>query len=450
MDQQIGRLLAFLQQHDLDRETLIVALGDHGEGLGDHGEDEHGLLLYDATMHIPMMFAGPGIPAGMKVSCPVSTVDLLPTIVDALHLDPPRTLNGRNLMTAFRGKTLSAQPIYMETEFPLTEYGWSPLQAVCRDGWKFIRAPQNELYNLDIDTGEMTNRLAAEPARAKALRNVLQTVESLMQVQAAEEVEIDAVDRQALESLGYTGGGGQRAREGDILRNPMKFIGLRSEFIRAVGFIEAGRTELAVPILRTLIAASPESYIFHYKLAKIHFEQGRYAKALEEFEEMARMCPDEFRTHYNLGKTLIKLGEYDRAVRELNLALELNDRQVDGYNNLGIALLKTGDWQAAVEAFKRSIAIDADQCDPHNNMGNALMAAGQLQGAIDAYIQAVDADPDSFEARYNLGSALVKRSDWQEAIPHLEKVIQLRPGFEPGRRLLAQAVLQTRQGAIGN
>ncbi|MDP8248412.1 MAG: sulfatase-like hydrolase/transferase [Candidatus Tritonobacter lacicola] len=441
MDSQIERLIEYLKKEDMLEKTLVVVVGDHGESLGEHGEDEHGLLLYSSSMHVPMIFSRPGsLPESTEVESPVSTVDLFTTILDLFGWKPPGRTSGRSFAPALSGVAVPGMPFYSETEFPLTEYGWSPLASVTDRVWKYIKAPRGELYNLRDDPKEMENLATDRPHKVQELKAELAAIEGGMAVRESSDVALDELSQKVLESLGYLGGGGAVETDSSSLRDPKDAVGMRREFIRAVEYSERGEKAKAEGILRKLIKESPESYAFRYKLAKMLYKEGRYQEARKEFEEMAKMAPEEYRTHYNLGKTLAKLGLFDGAIDEFRKAVEFDPEQTAGYNNLGIALLRSGRIREAMDAFHKSISMDYKQVDPHNNLGNALLSLGRTDEAMKEFRRAVEIDPDFFEGRYNLGLALFNRRQYKEAAREFRETIRLRPGFAEARKKLELAL----------
>lgn len=441
MDSQIKRLIDYLKEEDLLEKTIIIAVGDHGEGLGEHGEDEHGLLLYNPVMRVPLLLSWPGRRGpGEEVTELVSTVDLFPTILDLFVWELPGRTSGRSFARALKGDAVPERPVYLETEFPLTEYGWSPLRGLVTGKWKYVMAPREELYDLKSDPEETDNLAESRTETVNRLKTHLETLEKNMAKKESTEVKLDELSRRTLESLGYLGGGGSRREKDVSLRDPKDAIWMRSEFIRAVEDYQKGNITEAESKLKNLIGESPESYTFRYKLAKIFYDQGRFQEALGQFKEMTRMDPEEYRTHYNLGKTLIKLGRFEEAIKELKTALEFDPEQTAGHNNLGIALLKSGEVREAMKAFQKSLSIDDNQVDPHNNLGNALLSLGRTKEAMKEFRRSVEVDPDFFEGHYNLGLTLFNLGRYRQAAQQFQKVLVLRPGFTEAQKKLSSAL----------
>ena len=441
MDAQVGRLMEYLRLSNLIDRTIVIALGDHGEGLGQHGEEEHGLLLYNSTMHVPLIISLPGtFPRGAEVPEPISTVDLFPTVLELFGWKFQGHVSGQSFATAIGGGRIPARPIYGETEFPLTEYGWSPLQSMTTSNWKFIKAPREELYNLTDDPGELKNLAIKRAGEAGQLKSELALIEKEMVKQEASEVKLDERSREVLASLGYLGGGGIARKVAGTLRDPKDAIELRTTFVQAGADISRNMIPEGEAALQKLIKKSPETYAFRAKLAKMYYDRGMWEKAVKEFKEIAAMSPDKYGSHYNLGKALIKAGRYDQAIQELRQAIKIDPKETGGLNNLGIALFRSGRYPEAMDAFRASISLNTKQVDPHNNLGNAMLALGQGDSAMVEFRRAIEVDPDFFEGHYNLGLVLLEQGRQREAAREFRQALRLRPGFTPAHDKLNLAL----------
>ncbi|HKW01417.1 MAG TPA: sulfatase [Vicinamibacterales bacterium] len=204
-DSQLGRLVDRLRQDGRLDSTAVIVAGDHGESLGEHGESEHGIFLYEGTLHIPMIVRAPGLPA-RRVSGLASLVDVLPTAIDLLGL-APLAADGMDLVPALRGRgALPERSIYAESMYA-RRFGWSPLRAL-RDGrFKLVDAPRPELYDLETDPFEEHDLSAARPGLVNAMRAALAgfDADSGRSDDAAPSPVAPDI-RARLASLGYTSG----------------------------------------------------------------------------------------------------------------------------------------------------------------------------------------------------------------------------------------------------
>src|SRR5436189_296370 len=175
-DEIVGRLLDRLRASSLYEKATIVLLSDHGEGLGDHGEQEHGLFLYDATMHVPLIVKLPGRNPARRVSVPVQHIDIAPTILDLVEAPKHAGLQGRSLKPLLDGTgTLPDTGIYSEALYSRYHFGWSELYGLTDARYRLVRAPRDELYDLERDPREASSIAAERPQVAQAMRTALQS-----------------------------------------------------------------------------------------------------------------------------------------------------------------------------------------------------------------------------------------------------------------------------------
>jgi arylsulfatase A-like enzyme len=185
MDSQIARLLAH-PRIAAGRGVAVIVLADHGESLGEHGEQTHGILAYDSTLHVPLIMRLPGSKAGTRVAQNVSQVDLVPTVIDLFHLSGDPGLPGRSLLPLVQGAG-PAQSAYAETYLPFYTYGWAKLRVLRQERWKYIDGPAPELYDIMRDPRELSNQLKEQPGIAHDMQRDFQTLLSSMSSPEREE-----------------------------------------------------------------------------------------------------------------------------------------------------------------------------------------------------------------------------------------------------------------------
>ena len=445
MDSQINRLITFLRKNQLLKKTIIIVVGDHGEGLGDHKEEEHGLFLYNSTMKVPLITFVPQANINeRRTKNLIATIDIFPTVLDLFNFKYTGHISGKSFASLFYKNTTFSNDIFLDTLFPQTEFGWSPLKAVISNKWKYIQAPKEELFNLTKDPNELNNLINKEDLMANKMRIKLKAMENKMIKEKAFSIKLDESDKRNLASLGYIGGGSLKPKHSGTLRDPKDAIDLKNEFNMALIKSKQGYQKEAEKIMRGLIKKSPESYIFNYKLAEILFKQDRFPEALSEFKKIVLLTPNDFRAHFNLGKCLSKMQLHSEAINEFQLAIKIDPSETSAYNKLGISFLKNKQKEKAVQAFKQSLAIDFHQFDPHNNLGHAYLLLNKFTEAKEEFQIAISINPEAYESHYNLGLTLLKLGETANAALEFQTVLKLKPTFTPAKKKLGLALIKSK------
>ena len=305
--------------------TMVIVTGDHGESLGEHGESEHGVLVYDSTLHVPLVMRGPGVPRGSVVHTQARHVDIAPTIFKVVDVQAPAGLDGVPLFP-----TPAAHPSYAESRFAAIHFGWSPLRSV-RDGeWKYIDAPTPELYQLTNDPSESTNMQSTRAATAAGLAKVLATL-SAHDTPSPSTMHADAAER--LRSLGYVSStislGG--AKDGSI--DPKRDIGRYEAYVQTfndgLSKLESGRAAEAEPVFRKLATQFPQAFEAHQYLARALTAMRRYRDALAELDVALALAPADASLYFDDAQTLALDGDLDRADAQLRAGEKLDPASSD-------------------------------------------------------------------------------------------------------------------------
>lgn len=503
-DKVVGDLLDELDGLGLYDPALIFFLSDHGEGLGEHAEDEHGLFLYRSTLQVPLIVKLPrAARAGETISHPVQLVDIHPTVTSALGLPQDGRLAGRSLFTP-RAADEPAPPIYAETFFPRLHFGWSELAALIAGRHHYIEAPRPELYDLVDDPDELHNLIEKEPARAAELGTALAAYDRSLEAPAA----TDAETRRKLEALGYVGqasvGGG------DELPDPKDGVGSLAEIRRAYGLYAEGEYEQAVAAFTDIVGRHPGIEDAWEYLALAQLGLGRMDDAVATYRAAIEALPDSSRLSMRLALLLFRIGRLDEAYVQANLAIPsdaaaarvllariafsrgdletaeseareamaIDDRLPGPYLVLADVEVARGDAPAAAQLLEQALA-DGIGDDPvraklaltHIWMADPDAAAAVLRGFEDSrnldilmafgrlanarqqwgearrwFGRALEIDPGNPNALLNLGIALVAEGSVAEARPLLERVVAAIPGSFDGWNALAMACV--RQGDL--
>ena len=427
-DGQIGGLFDRLRAAGQLERTLIVIVADHGEALGDHGEATHGLFAYDATLHIPLIVAGPAI-RPQVVDVPVGQADVMPTLLDLLGVALPPQLDGRSLLGPIRGEADADRPIYFEALDAYLTRGWAPLTGVIDHGWKYIELPEPELFDLDRDPGEQHNLAAGNPQQAAALRSGLGRWNPPSAAFANARVgPIDPDAAARLRALGYTAGQGPRAARSvyGVNDDPKRLLALDRQYEQALTLTGARRYDEAAALLRTAIAARPDFMIAYTNLASVLMESGRAREAVSVLENASSRGMTTVEIRARLGAAYLAAGEPARASAVLQPLASAGEGGLDVVNTLGIALSQLGRRDDARRLFEQLLQRSPRSATTWNNLGLLEMAGRRPREAARAFELAVGADPDFGPAWQALG-AVRAQSDPRGAIDAWRRAEALLP-----------------------
>ena len=324
-DEIVGRLLDHLRQKGLYDGATIVLTADHGEGLGDHGEEEHGMFLYRATTHVPLIVRVPGSRGGRRVPAPVQHVDLMPTILAMMerqNSEPSATRPGRSLLPVLHESgTLGPANIYSESLSPRYHFGWSELYALSDDRYRFIRAPKDELYDLTQDAKELTS-IAAERAQVRtAMRSALDAM--IARAGVTPPSTVSDADRQKLAALGYVGTQSASALQlaGDALPDPKDKVEELRTYRRAARLAGARQYAEAAALFRQLLKDDPGMTDVWLQLAEAHNRQGQPNEALAAYKAVIARDPKNPAALTGATAALLRAGRIDEAKAHAELAV---------------------------------------------------------------------------------------------------------------------------------
>ncbi len=440
-DAQVARLLATIDR----QHTVVAVVGDHGEALGEHGELTHGLLLYEPTLHVPMIVATPdGTPRVIQEA--VSTVDLAPTLAALAGVPMSGALDGESLeMTVRNGDLPRATSIYAETEYPV-QFGWRDLTSMRAGNLKVIRAPRAEVYDLARDPHEAVNQLDAE-------RRTYGDLVARLDAIAATAVKatpsgLDEETRSKLASLGYVAPSGNVTGRHDGARaSPAQMIPLFRRFEEGRRLLQLQRGDEARRVLEGLVAADPQNAVFRASLAHAWRQGGDLARAIELYREAIAETPDDPEAWYNLATAFQEGGDQPKAAEAIRAALARDERRPEAHNVLGIALASAGKLDDAQREFERAMAIDPLNARACNNLGNIDRSRNRPEDAEAAYRKAIALAPRYADPLNGLGALFVQANRPRDALPLLDRAIALSPNFYEARLNRAVALAVAGEGA---
>jgi arylsulfatase A-like enzyme/Flp pilus assembly protein TadD len=424
VDAQVARLLTDLERRGLRDKTIVAVIGDHGESLGEHGELTHGLLLYEATLHVPLIIAAPEVQPGV-VRQPLSAADLAPTIAGLAGL-ALRTTDGRDLSMQLRDRDEPGPTkIYAETQYPLA-FGWSELSSLRNGNVKLIAGVAPELYDLQRDPGEQRNVLSDRRREYRQLSDSLAALRGTSKSAPAPST-VDEETRAKLASLGYVAPG--VAPLHGPPRDPKAMASLFRDFEDAHTLMQERRVDEALLVMQRLVAADPQNPVFRSSLARAWRQHGDIGRAIALYREALAQNPDDPEAWYNLAAAFQDAGEQANAGAAIAEALRRDPRRPEAHNVLGIALIATGEPTRAMEEFNKAIAIDPRNSRAYNNLGNVMRAVGRTDDAFAAYRRSAELAPRYPDPLNGLGVLLVQQGRPRDGLSFFDRALQLAPTF---------------------
>jgi choline-sulfatase len=413
--------------------AIVILTADHGEALGEHGETTHGLFAYEATLHVPLLLWGAGVPAGARRGS-ARHVDIAPTILEAAGAAPPGPLPGRSLL----GRGESDEPSYFEALDASLTRGWAPLRGVVWKGAKFIELPLPELYDLSADPAEAHNLIAE---RVDLVRSLKPRLDGTRAAPAASAESGQTVAR--LRSLGYLSGSASPRERYGPEDDPKNLVALDRDLQRVVSLYHDGKMDEAILLAKNVVRFRPTMSMGYEYLSFLQGQTGR--------DDLAAATLEAARRRGLLTEVLAsRLGLLYSAQRKSNEALAIleplaESRNPDVLNALGIARATAGRVPEAIRAFESALAADPGNAlawqnigltqVQHDRPGEALAAfdkafaindrlprawngrgvalerLGRHDEALDAWKRAVSLDSQQFEALLNLGTIALERGN---------------------------------------
>jgi choline-sulfatase len=421
IDQLIGRLVAELKAKALSEQSLLVVAADHGEALGEHGEQTHGLFLYDETLHVPLTVRLPGRQqAGKRVNARVRLADVTPTILEAADVGVPPSVQGESLV-----KASVDRPAYAETEYPRRGFGWAPLASWRAERFLFVRAPRPELYDQVADAASLRNLASTRARVAEAMDRELRDFFVRSSGAAATETKA-AVDPEVaarLAALGYVSGSSTPAPSGV---DPKDKVAVANALHDAVVSVEDGDFAKAVPLLEKVTATEPDIWVAQLNLGVARARQRQYARALAPLRKAIAMQPDVMIARYELGVALYETGDLKSAASELEIVASKMPKWADVRYSLGSVYARIDRMPDATRELQAAIDLEPRHFRANLLLGRILALSGHADSAVPHLRTAVDVQPSSAEAHEFLADAYDRIGDRAAAALERQRAEQVR------------------------
>jgi arylsulfatase A-like enzyme/Tfp pilus assembly protein PilF len=433
-DAQVGKVIEFLKEKNLYENTVIVLSGDHGESLGEHGERTHSFFIYNATLHVPLIFRVPRAKLQKVLAMPVSLVDIMPTLLHILNLEVPANVQGENLLpyiSGHIGTSSHERSLYAENFLPRIHFNWSELRAVETANYHFIDAPKPELYDLRKDPGETQNLILEKKAVADEMRAKLTTVirDYGVAQELAKKTGLDPELMQRLESLGYAGfsGGGNISVSDRSLPDPKDRLQVYNLISDAMAESQHGTYADSIVKLNEVIRREPNSVPAYYLQGLNYYHLKDWPSAVEEFRHVLDLSPDYALACYNLGLAYFRNDQMDEAITTLRHTLDLDPTNFAAAYNLGAVYLRKAMVPEAAAAFRQSNALTDSYAPSHLGLGKVLLYQGRVDEAIEELQKATELAPQNPETHSALAKAFATKGRSDEADSEMHKAQQRSP-----------------------
>jgi arylsulfatase A-like enzyme/cytochrome c-type biogenesis protein CcmH/NrfG len=379
-DSALGHLIANLKKAGAYQNAIIIVVGDHGEGLGEHGEDTHGLFLYDSTLHVPLILKMlGGAHGGEVIDNQVRTTDILPTVLSLTNVSAPSELSGESLVPLVNKQSEAEHVLFSETDYPL-RFGWAPIHALRAENMKLIQAPRPELYDLKTDPGELKNAYSADSAQVKTLAAEMDKWETKLPATAANKT-------------------------GQNLPDPKDKIAVQNMLHNAMLASDDNRAADARSFLEKAVQLDPSSSTALRQLGENEFATGDYAKAATHLKRACEIRPDDSTARFELGQALAKNGDYAGARDALEASLKLEPSQMPARLLLGRVYLKLNDPKNAEDQFEAAQLVDSNNSDARLGLAEAEVQQSKFSDALPDLETLAKQDPPNVEALQALAKA---------------------------------------------
>jgi choline-sulfatase len=442
-DELVGRFLDAMRAGGWYEKATIVLLSDHGEGLGDHGEQEHGLFLYDDTIRVPLVVKLPGSrSAARRIADPVQHLDLVPTLLAMAGAEVPNDLAGRSLRPLLEDRDPRPLPlsgIYAESLYSRYHFGWSELYSLTDDRRRYIKAPREELYDLQRDPAETRNLAAQQRRTVSLMRASVERMLAGSPVQRPSNVSIE--DQQKLQALGYVGTAQPVSDKasGTGLADPKDKVEVLEAYRRAADLAGDRRYFDAIPLYRKILATDPEMADVWLQLAQVLTRAGLTADAVEAYRKVIALNPSDPGSLIGAGAGLLRLNRLDEAEAHARLAIA---HAPAGAHEL-LAKIALARKDAAGAEREASLAHQADPTLPLPIYvkGRVLYNQGKYTEALPYFQQAAEAlharTLQINELHFYIGDIFARQERYSEAEAEFKQEIALFPHNIRARASLA-------------
>lgn len=450
MDTQIKRLTDWLASNGLDKRTLLVLVGDHGEAFkSEHGEHGHSFFLYDTNIHVPMIFNDSKLKgAGTRVPAIVELVDVYPTVMNLFGFEMKNKVLSRSLVDALEGKEIEDVASYAESQYGKDTFNWAEQRSLTTARWKYISSTIPELYDRAADPNEKRNVHVLHPDVAANMLKALKQRYAEMEEGEAAPVKDSPEVTAALRSLGYLGTNTKLIQPSKEfltpgLEDPKDKLYIVDELKAGMAAMRQGKNDIAITLLTNVKKDCPFAAAAYSSLGMAYTRAGQPGLAEETLNELLDKDPKNYAGNVAMGDAQMQMQRPQKAIDYYRIALGSDLPYADLYGKIGVAYRTLNKTDEAIKAFKKALELMPKFPEAHFELAITLSAVGDVMGAIDHYRDAIAQQPKNPVAYYNLGLELIKAKRPKEAEDAFKSAIKLRPQY--GDAMINLAILLTQQ-----
>jgi arylsulfatase A-like enzyme/Flp pilus assembly protein TadD len=444
-DYELGKFFQFLKSQDLYQKSLIILTSDHGEGLGQHREDTHGMFIYDSTIHVPLLFKLPGnLFPGKTINQQVRLIDLMPTVLSLTGIESPAEVQGTDLSPLWKNDASLQLPAYSETLLPNLNYGWRGLRGLRSGGFKFIDSKDPKLFQLQRDVSETDNLAASDPDRLQLMkRELINLIEENSDVDLLSPVvNADQETLERLRSLGYLSGSG--GPTGDPFRgsleDPEEKVHLFNQVWQAQEMTSEGRFQDSIRLIDQILREDKTIFLAHSIQSLNYLQSNQPERAITFLQQAIRLRPDDSGSHFYLGIASLQKGDLGTAASALETSLRFDPRNLAALNNLGTVYTRLNSYEKASQIFGRLLSENRKDVAAWVNFGVVRMMLEDWDASLEAFNEALKINPAIPEVYNNIGLIYLNKKRFDLAISNFRRSLELNPDYPLAQQNLDKAL----------
>jgi choline-sulfatase len=420
MDNSIGKIINKLKTLDWMKDTLVITVGDHGEGLGEHQEPTHGYLIYDSTMRVPLIMSGAGVPQNKTIDSQVSLSDLDPTILEACGIKTDSGVDGKSFWKYFQSGTIPPSPVLLENRTIHYQFGWATLSAIRFKDWKWIHAPTPELYDLKSDPHEKNNVALKEAKRADEMKNIWTKVRPKDETPATASA-LSPEEIEKLESLGYIGTApvSGSVEEGPDPKNYADLIESIDHLIRAR---PDKKMDLIESLTQKILAKDSTNWYALRVKGELLLEQRKFAEARELLLNLVNANETHPESYAHLAMACEATGRVDEAMVWYEKASTPPYMYAPALEALARISMQFPEKLPRAQLLTKFQELQLESFRERLSLARALAILNEWEQARLWYEKALESNPGSDEALVGVAQMHQKMHHPQEALNLLKKV----------------------------